>query len=406
MITLVFLKALCDLGIYYTFAGFFAVLLGAAPALLLAALPLQALCFAAAFPLRRGRLRYLPLAALLLCWLLPGVGLMEAVTFLPPAAYLVWLTVKGRFFPEWSHQVDIFSRFWKLLFPFLLLALVFGGAGALTAITIPAGSVTLLCSVLLNRTLRHDPEVYCQRRCQLLNLAVVALAGLCALLLSTPAFLRGCLACLRALYTYLITPILMLLVYAAVGLLSAVMWLLSRISLGAQGQENAVELDLQSAAETLGLQEAAGDLPAYLEQAALAIAILAAILILGAVFRYLARRSAGAPPAREGGERREALSLRRSAESGEPESPYVQRVRAQYRRFLKLYHRAGFPRSPGDTSGDIARCSRETLGEEVLPLRELYIGARYGGEATREDAARAKELCARLKHRQSQREST
>ena len=60
MITLVFLKALCDLGIYYTFAGFFAVLLGAAPALLLAALPLQALCFAAAFPLRRGRLRYLP----------------------------------------------------------------------------------------------------------------------------------------------------------------------------------------------------------------------------------------------------------------------------------------------------------------------------------------------------------
>ena len=328
MITLVFLKALCDLGIYYTFAGFFAVLLGAAPALLLAALPLQALCFAAAFPLRRGRLRYLPLAALLLCWLLPGVGLAEAVTFLPPAAYLVWLTVKGRFFPEWSHQVDIFSRFWKLLFPFLLLALVFGGAGAVTAITIPAGSVTLLCSVLLNRTLRHDPEVYCQRRCQLLNLAVVALAGLCALLLSTPAFLRGCLAFLRALYTYLITPILMLLIYAAVGLLSAVMWLLSRISLGAQGQENAVELDLQSAAETLGLQEAAGDLPAYLEQAALAIAILAAILILGAVFRYLARRSAGAPPAREGGERREALSLRRSAESGEPGSPYVKRVRA------------------------------------------------------------------------------
>ena len=73
------------------------------------------------------------------------VGLAEAVTFLPPAAYLVWLTVKGRFFPEWSHQVDIFSRFWKLLFPFLLLAGLFflmmtAGVAFLMVMVIAVGS--------------------------------------------------------------------------------------------------------------------------------------------------------------------------------------------------------------------------------------------------------------------------
>lgn len=86
MITMVFLKALCDLGIYYTFGGFFAVLLGATSSLLLAALPIQALCFAAAYALRQSRLRFLPLGLLLLCWLLPGAGLAEYAAFahLPP----------------------------------------------------------------------------------------------------------------------------------------------------------------------------------------------------------------------------------------------------------------------------------------------------------------------------------
>ena len=206
MITIVFLKALCDLGFYFTFAGLIAVSFGASSALLLAAMPIQALSFAGAYALRKSRLRFVPLGLLLLCWLLPGAGLPEYAAFAPPAAYLIWLAAKGLFFPEWSHQADIFSRFWKSFFPFLLLALIFGGAEAVTAITIPAGAITLLCSVLLNRTLRHDPEVYCERRCQLLNLAVVAGAGLCAFLLSTPVFLQGCLTALKAVYSYLICP--------------------------------------------------------------------------------------------------------------------------------------------------------------------------------------------------------
>ena len=40
------------------------------------------------------------------------------------------------------------------------------------------------------------------------------------------------------------------------------------------------------------------------------------------------------------------------------------------------------------------------MGDDVSALRELYIAARYDGAATREDAAQAREICARLKRRQ------
>lgn len=400
MITMVFLKALCDLGIYYTFAGFFAVLFGATSSLLLAALPIQALCFSAAYVLRQSRLRFLPLGMLLLCWILPGAGPAEYVVFAPPAAYLIWLTAKGRFFPEWSHQTDIFSRFWKILFAFLVLTLVFGGAEAVTAITIPAGAITFLCSVLLTRTLRHDPEVYCQKRCQLLNLATVAGAGACAFLLSTPAFLQGCLAVLRAFYTYLIAPVLTLLVYATVGILSAVVWLFSWIKLGFQTPENPVTLNIQSALDTLGVAEAANDAPDYLEKIGIALGIIIAALLLWTLFRYLSRRNGAAAPAQVGSERREPFFPRREVAQAPKENSHVQRIRSQYRRFLKLYYKAGFARSPSDTSQDIAQYSRESMGDEVSALRELYIGARYNGEATPEDAVQARELCTRIKRRQ------
>ena len=399
MITIVFLKALCDLGFYCTFAGFFAVLLGAAPALLLAALPIQAACFAASFPLRRGPLRFLPLALMAVCWLLPGAGFPEYAAFAPPAAYLVWLAAKERYFPEWSHQADIFSRFWKIFFPFLLLAFLFGESETAAAVTIPAGAATLLCSVLLTRSLRHDPEVYCQPRCQLLNLAAVAGAGFCAFLLSTPAFLQGCLAVLRAVYTCAVGPVLMLAVYAVVGIAAALMWLFSWIKLGFQPPEETVMMDLQGMAETLGVQEAS-DTPDYLTRIAAALGIIGGILLLWAVFRFLARRNAASPPPGGESERRESIAAAPAAGGDRRENSCAQQVRAQYRRFLKLYRRAGFPRSPRDTSRDIVRYSREAMGDDVSALRELYIAARYDGAATREDAAQAREICARLKRRQ------
>ena len=195
------------------------------------------------------------------------------------------------------------------------------------------------------------------------------------------------------------TGSLMLAVYAVVGIAAALMWLFSWIKLGFQPPEETVMMDLQGMAETLGVQEAS-DTPDYLTRIAAALGIIGGILLLWAVFRFLSRRNAAAPPPEGGSQRRQSIAAAPAAGGDRRENSCAQQVRAQYRRFLKLYRRAGFPRSPRDTSRDIVRYSREAMGDDVSALRELYIAARYDGAATREDAAQAREICARLKRRQ------
>ena len=98
-------------------------------------------------------------------------------------------------------------------------------------------------------------------------------AGFCAFLLSTPAFLQACLAVLRSVYMYLVNPILMLAVYAMVGIVAALIWLFSWIQLGFQPPEESVMMDLQGIAETLEI-ETAGNAPGYLEKIGIALAAL------------------------------------------------------------------------------------------------------------------------------------
>jgi hypothetical protein len=394
MTAVVLLKALCDLGFYLTFAGFFAALWGADPSFLLAAALVQALSFAASFLLRRGKARFLPLAGLILWAVFPGAGLPEAAVLLPSAAYLARLAAKGLYFPDWSRQTEIFSLFCKIFFPFVLAALACGASETVTAAAIPAGSLTLVTSVLLTRSLRHDPEVCCQPRYQLLNLAAVAGTALAAFLLSTPIFLRACREVLQALYQLLLVPILSLLGYGMIWLMAAVLWLLSRISIGSPPEED-LFAGLQEAAEPL-VQQGSADPPEYF-RAILLLGIAAAFFLLRAVFRYLSRWNTSVLASQGEGESRRGLPPSQGgAEDREPD-PSVRRVRAQYRRFLRLCRKEGISLAPGNTSLDLARNSREALGEEVFPLREIYIGARYGGKASPGDVARARRLCSRLR---------
>ena len=76
----------------------------------------------------------------------------------PPSVYVVWLAAKQLYLPQWSRQVDIFSLYWKLLLGFLAAAALFGVFPTAASMAIPSAAVTLICSVLLMRSLRHDPE--------------------------------------------------------------------------------------------------------------------------------------------------------------------------------------------------------------------------------------------------------
>ena len=399
MLTLTLLKIASDLAFYYTFAGAVAAVLGGRPAFLLACLAIQCLSLTLSFAASsRGKLRYLPLVLLVLCFLPPGTSPAEALAAFPPSVYVVWLAAKQLYLPQWSRQVDIFSLYWKLLLGFLAAAALFGVFPTAASMAIPSAAVTLICSVLLMRSLRHDPEVYCQKSYQATELALVLLTALCAWFLSTPAFLHACGALIAAFYSRVLVPLLMACAYLAAGIVQVIWWVFSFIRLGFQAPEESAAPDLSSAAEILQLEGAAGSGSPLLGQILTALGIVAALTAVVLVFRYLSRRERSSAPEPRQGERRYTVEARPAEASTGASRSAVQRVRAQYRKFLRLCRDRGISWEKSATSQEVAELSKNAVapkaGEE---LRQLYLEARYHGQATREDAEKARQLAAGLK---------
>ncbi len=398
MLTITLLKIVSDLAFYYTFAGTVAAVLGGRPAFLLACLAIQSLSLTLSFAASsRGKLRYLPLVLLILCFLLPGVGPAEALAAFPPAVYVVRLAAKQLYLPQWSRQVDIFSLYWKLLLGFLAAAALFGVFSAAASMAVPSAAVTLICSVLLMRSLRHDPEVYCQKSYQATELALVLLTAVCAWFLSTPAFLHACGAVMTAFYSRVIVPLLMACAYLAAGIVQVIWWVLSFIRLGFQAPEENSAPDLSSAAEILQLEGEAGSGSPLLGQILTALGIVAALTAVVLVFRYLSRRERSSPPEPRQGERRYTVEAQPAEAPAGARRSAVQRVRAQYRKYLRLCRDRGVCWEKSATSQEVAALSKNQVdpaaGEE---LRQLYLEARYHGQASREDAEKARQLVLEL----------
>ncbi len=399
MLTLVLLKYLSDLGFYYAFGGFVALLGGAEAPFLLASLGLQALAGALSFPLRnRGTLRFLPLVLLAGIFFLPDGGWTGWLAVLPPAAYIIYLTTKKLYLPDWSAQVDIFHMFWKVLLGFCVLALLVGCGSQLVAITIPAGLVSLICCVVLLRSLRHDLSVCCTPRFQAMNLAAVAGVILAAILFSSDVFLRGGRMLLAGVYQTVVYPLLLGCVYVLAGVLRAVVWLFSRISFSASGQqESEVTIDTSGLENVFEGMEAGQNADLFL-RVLTALGLILAVVLLVVFFRWLSGRSRRDAVRADSVERRSAVSekeplRRRFRASSRP----VGQVRAQYRKYLNLCRRRGIELEKSDTSEEIERKTRYVMeSEDVRSLRRLYIAARYNDEATKEDAAEARRLYQRL----------
>ncbi|MCD8368211.1 MAG: hypothetical protein LUC48_09350 [Clostridiales bacterium] len=395
MITLVLLKLLSDLGFYYAFGGFFVVLAGANASVLVAAYAVQSLTGLLTYLLReRGWLRFLPLALLAVGWLLPGGSIAAWVAIAPSALYVAWLTAGRRYLPEWGRQVDIFSVFWKALLAFCLFMLLINCGEILAAITIPIGLVGLTCCVLLTRSLRHDLTVCCQPRYQAMNLFLAAGVGLTALALSSKAFLQSCGTALWWIYETVFAPILMAVGQLLVMVMQVILWLFSWVQFNVTGEEQeAQSLNLDGAEDILGDLEASENNGELFSRVCIALVLILAAILLVLVFRWLSRNSGTAA-------RQPTSRSVRSAVSGQTARPPsrfdrspVQRVRLQYQKFLALYRTRGLEQKISDTSQEVASKSVYSFDPaKVQALRQLYIAARYNDQATKEDAARAKEL--------------
>ncbi len=402
MLTLVFIKSVSDLALYYSFAGLFALLFGGSNRAVLLGMVIQAAIFTFSYLLRqrqRSILRFLPLLLLIFCWLIPGSTLANYILLIPAVIYMIYLVAKKIYEPDCYQQKDIFSIYWKVFIVFALFAALLGARSAVTAIAIPAGLICMACSVLLQQTLRHDPEVYCQPRYQVISIVVIGAVCVCALFLSSSAFLNACLRFLQIIYNRVIAPILMAIVYVIIFIINGIVQLISLFHINISTSSEGLEIDMSgfSARDVLGIEEDVVTDGQILERILIAIAIIAAAVILILLFRALSRRTRSQSPEPERKETRTSIQ-RNSPSASENATGSVARVRTQYKKFLKLAFQQSVQPDKSDTSAEINRKYRHIFDSHATEeLRDLYIEARYNGKATNEDAQRAKKLYSDIK---------
>lgn len=394
------MRILTDLSFYYAFASFVAVCYGGQYAI--AGLLLQTGCFMLSAALRKKKvLRLAALLPMAVFWLLPDVGPADTLLFLPPAAYLVWQVYSDMYPLAWSRQVELFSVFCKCYAGFVLSLLIFGMIVELSAASVPIAVIMLVDSVLLMRTLRHEPETYCRRRFQLMNAISVTVVTAAAALISTEFFLQTCLSLFKLFYNTFILPVLMLGVMVLMYVLRVVVWLASILNIGLPEHRENVQIQMTGMAEHLDLSEITGT-PVGKEVLIL-LGVVVTVSLLYLFFRWMSRIGRIEKPAAAIGEVRTTVAedVPGSAVRFAHRSP-VQRVRAQYRKFLKLYLSYGGELGKAYTSKDVNEEAklRRFLPEAICELRAIYIRARYAGTAGQKDVSRAKELYGELKKNQ------
>lgn len=400
-------KLLFDLSLYYTISGYYLILIAReSPA---AALFLALIAAAGLDAFLRSRsgarersviLRCLPLALPLLA-LLTKPTLCQALHALPPWLYLGFSMLTDRVD---TRYLTFRSRYFLGLR--LLLLLIFGPLfpgrfGPALAATVPYLIGMLLSGVCLLRMLRE------QRREGLRHgLYLAAFALLCAALTLGKApqmLLKG----FGLLYRWVLTPLILVAAIILAGLFYGVYllaaWLVSRV----QGSGEMPSIQLQEAAEILGLENEYAAVTAdltWLKILLIVVASLFALWILFLIFRSLLGDRI--PPAAQspwkvrGGK---AASLEPSAVRPGLLRPRDNRlaVRYYYARFLAECRRRGLSVPRGMTATELAeRCADVFPGADPAALAAVYRPARYSPAepVTRADVQRAAELWNALKH--------
>lgn len=407
MILMNFLRALADLGFYYTFAGFLSTFAGGK--LALALLLFQSACFALSSALRRSRIaRTAALAPALLLVFLPAAR-ADLIVSLPPAAYLAYLAWTDNYQLSWRRQVEQLTTFLRVfLFAalFMIILAVFVWDTVLSAV-IPTALVTVAASVLLTRSLRLDPAMYLQPRYQLVNFSGIVLLAVTALVLGSEQAVRAAVSALGFVYKTVIAPVLLGVAAVIGALFSALIQLLQGMvkSPGIEGEELPVEKPLEGfegeAAEVLPPAEPSKLLDLIL----LAVGIITAAAVLFLLFRWMTRpryEQAGTPDLTRSSipeQRQPARRVRAGA--------YAYRIRRQYQGFLRLCRSRGMEFRISDTSTDIGEKSLDLFPDEtaMAGLRDIYQQARYQGEASREDYRQFKRLLGELKKARTGRET-
>jgi len=360
----------------------------------LAAAVLQAACYALSSVFTKNRaLQLLSLLPMALGWVLCR-HTADAILILPAALYVIMLVKNRDYSQNQSRQQRLFSVYWKVLLASIPIALLIGGSRFLTSVTLPYGILTLTCSVLLMRSLRHNPQVYCQRSYQLTNLSIVGAVLLFAAFLGSDFFLNCCKAALGAFYRTLILPILNLVAELIVLLMQAVGYLIRKLDLKLPFKDGKINLNTEALSPSLQEDAALIDTNETLRNLGITLLVIAAAVVLVLFFRWLSRKRYSNPivNAFQG----EKVDGFRSKTAAEKDPSAVRSIRLQYRKFLKLCANYGVLPERSSTSRDIdARARQYSALQQISgPIRQIYIRARYAGQADSESVQQIKKLCA------------
>lgn len=404
MLMLVFLKITADLALYFTFAGFLAVVYGAWSGFVFGSVLFGAAVFTVSYALKaKGRARFAPLVFGIIGGLAGASSIAECVVVIPAAVYMWYLAGKEVYEPDRYSQMGIFSVFWKVFLAFGLLMTVAGKAEEITAVSVPMGVLTMAASVLILRSLRHEPEVYLQRNYQMTNLLlVVCVVGL-VLFLSSQMMVTLVVMTVKTIYQWVVLPVIMLVVY----IFAVIVWLLSKLFAFVKIKK--LETDQQLQMQIMDVNQIfEGMVPGANHEELFAkilmgIGIVAAVIICILVFRMLAKRDQEVRKVSGVRDERTKTVIKREKTKHRSENTHVEIVREQYKRFLRMLAQQGVVTEKAHTSLDVQKQyrrverSEEIDGKLADELRQIYIAARYGQDAGAQEAQRAKEICSEIK---------
>ena len=399
-------KLLFDLSFFYTVSGYYLMLItGRSPsvAIFLALIIASALdsLFRARNVYSHGRFwpRLIPILIPFLA-LFFRPSLPEILQCLPAWIFLGYTILSDRVDIDYNDFRSHFSFGLRLLLLMIFGPLFPGRFGISLLRSLPYLVLMLVSGVGLLRMLREQrPDGLRQ------GLYMGAFVLLCAALTLGKApqlFVKG----LGYLYRYVIAPLILglAMVFALLfyGFYLLASWIVSRM----QGSQEPVELDMESMAEILGLEEEYSTYTADLRWLFILLAVIGAALLLLIIFLIL-RRFLGerARPAEDGPWRERVVSnasddtFRKRPGLIRPRDPRLA-VRYYFARFVAECRRRGVPIRQGMTVTELSAQSADAFpGADPLSLAALYSPARYSSSSliSPSDAAQATELWHALK---------
>lgn len=400
MIIAFFLKTLCDISYYMCFASLIGSIFGIQDFLLPYVL-LLSLCAAFSMALdSRTKQPALRIAPIGLCaaGILLAADIPTFLVLLPAILYTAFICSKRYFYPDHYHYVASFKTLIALLGLMAAIVVLFGKSGVLQSYAVPFILLYILGSVLLMRMLRHSERTMRQPAFILMNTASIAGVCLLSIFMSTSTGLNAMKALFLAayniimvLYVYVIGPIIGVILWSLIKLLSIIPTNrppkeLDEITDELIGKQQETHLNLHSLRETIYI--------------VLAVC-LAALLIY--IFKTLLNKAK--PKEKKNGSSsyyeyiKPATKKQLSFSAHLPSTPAGQ-VRLYYKKMLMFFIKHGLSITKYMDTSEIEAYACRFKPEKkdlIKKMRLIYQPARYGKGVSKQAAAEAKSLYHEIK---------